>query len=78
MSGKLLTAYRRRKTLVRGCKVSVVVGSLLLLINQGPDIYEGTWPAWWQIILTYIVPFLVSTLSAAMAEAHHAKLPRDD
>ena len=73
VSTDLFTAWQRPKTLVRGFKVSILVGSVLLLINQGPQIYQGSYPALWQIFLTYLVPFLVSTISSALSEVHHAK-----
>ena len=73
MSTDFLTAWRRPKTLTRAVKVSVLVGSLLLLINQGPQIYGGLYPALWQVVLTYMVPFFVSSVSSALSEIHHAK-----
>jgi len=39
---------------------SVVVGSLLLLINHGDTIKAQEYPALWKVGLTYLVPFLVT------------------
>tara|TARA_X000000950_G_scaffold34939_1_gene37479 strand:- start:1413 stop:1604 length:192 start_codon:yes stop_codon:yes gene_type:complete len=39
---------------------SVVVGSVLLLINHGDAIKIQEYPALWKVGLTYLVPFLVT------------------
>lgn len=39
---------------------SVVVGSVLLLINHGDTIKAQEYPALWKVGLTYLVPFLVT------------------
>ena len=51
-----------RKSLV----ASVVVGTLLTLLNQGDFLISGNWNAalYWKIPLTYCVPFLVATYGA--------------
>lgn len=50
----------------RACLVAIVVGTLLNLINQGDAIWHGglNWP---KAILTYLVPFAVSTHGAVSA-----------
>ena len=47
-------------------KVSLVVGTLLALINHGPAFLQGTMSKenLFQIGLTYLVPYCVSTYSA--------------
>ena len=47
-------------------KVGLVVGTLLALINHGPDFLQGTIGKnnLFQIGLTYLVPYCVSTYSA--------------
>lgn len=52
-------------TIRRAMKVSLLVGSILVLINQGPDILSGHWPPVWTVALTYLVPFCVSSYSTA-------------
>jgi len=49
--------------------VALVVGTLLTLINQGGELLRADWQAFsaWKAALTFIVPFLVSTYSAAKA-----------
>ena len=48
-------------------KVSLVVGTILALINHGPAILDLslTGGAVFQILLTYLVPYGVSTYSSA-------------
>lgn len=56
----------RRPVLLRSLRASVVVGSLLTLLNQGDYLLSGNLPPalWWKIPLTYVVPFLVATYGA--------------
>ena len=44
--------------------VAVIVGTLLNLINQGDAIVSGSAVNWTKIVVTYAVPFLVSTYGA--------------
>lgn len=52
--------------LKRSFAVGVVVGTLLLIINQGDVLWSSHWPyaLLWKIPLTYLVPFLVATWGA--------------
>ena len=53
----------------RGMVYSLVVGTLLAIINQGDVIMQGSL-TWWhglKIALTYLVPYAVSTLSSVGA-----------
>lgn len=65
----------RRPVLLRSLRASVVVGSLLTLLNQGDYLLSGNLPPslWWKIPLTYVVPFVVATYGALGATAR----PRD-
>ncbi|MEM8694949.1 MAG: nitrate/nitrite transporter NrtS [Pseudomonadota bacterium] len=49
----------------RALKVSGIVGTLLIMINQGDLLLTGGWPPLWKIILTYLVPYGVSSYSTA-------------
>ncbi len=52
--------------LARAFKVSLIVGTLLNLINSGDALLAGHLPPnAWKIPLTYLVPFLVSYYSSA-------------
>jgi len=51
--------------LIRALKVSVIVGTVLNLINSGDALLAGRLPEHaWKIPLTYLVPFLVSWWSS--------------
>ncbi|MEO0412412.1 MAG: nitrate/nitrite transporter NrtS [Pseudomonadota bacterium] len=57
-------------TMKRAAKVSVIVGTILVFINQGDVIAAGMLPPIWKMVLTYMVPYSVSSYSTAafMAE----------
>ncbi|GIX17960.1 MAG: hypothetical protein KatS3mg119_2146 [Rhodothalassiaceae bacterium] len=63
-------AVADRGILMRGLRVAAVIGTLLILINQGDLLLEGTMPPLWKLLLTYAVPFGVSTYSAAQHRRH--------
>ena len=46
----------------RGC--ALVVGSILTSINHGDMILSGEYPYWLKIVLTYCVPYCVTTWGA--------------
>jgi hypothetical protein len=53
----------------RGVKFSVVVGTILVFINHGDDLFAGTISQLqiYKSMLTYTVPYMVSTLSSIQA-----------
>ena len=51
----------------RSLGVSVIIGSLLVAINQGDVILAGESPAIWKVALTYAVPFCVASYGAYSA-----------
>ena len=55
------------RSIRRSLAVAVVIGSVLNLINQGPEIFSGQWPVWWKLILTYFVPFAVASYGSYAA-----------
>ena len=59
-------AVRNRRMLRRSVLTSAVVGTILVAINQGPEIVAGTGGAdlAWKVPLTYCVPFLVASWGA--------------
>ncbi|RMB08114.1 nitrate/nitrite transporter NrtS [Eilatimonas milleporae] len=59
-------ALRCPVTVRRALKVSGVVGTLLVLINQGDLLLAGMAPPLWKILLTYLVPYSVSSYSTAV------------
>ena len=69
-------ALTDRTTIVRAAKVSALVGTLLIAINQGDILLSGNWPPFWKIALTYFVPYSVSSYSAAANMVEQAPKPR--
>jgi hypothetical protein len=59
-------ALRYRPMLRRSALTALVVGTILILINQGGALLSGQPPPSlaWQIPLTYLVPFCVATWGA--------------
>lgn len=68
MKGWLEIAFSRQVVL-RGTKVALLVGTILVAINQGGAILDGSLTAAtaWKIPMTYIVPYCVSTYAAVSA-----------
>lgn len=60
-------------TVVRRAVVtSVLVGTILNLINQGGNFFGSGVSSniiWWKIALTYSVPYFVATVSSALERA---------
>jgi hypothetical protein len=58
--------FLHSRLLIRSLITALVVGTVLITINQGTDIVAGTIKASlaWKVPLTYLVPFLVSTWGA--------------
>jgi hypothetical protein len=54
-----------RTTVTRALRVSAIIGTLLVAINQGDMILAGFLPPVWKILLTYFVPYGVSSYSTA-------------
>jgi len=51
----------------RSFRVALVVGTLLVAINQGDRIFSGQAPDWIKMFLTYCVPYCVATYGAVSA-----------
>jgi len=47
--------------------VAIVVGTALNIINQGPELLDGSLPIIWKLALTYVVPFLVASYGSFAA-----------
>ena len=50
----------RKGIIRRALLTSLVVGSVLLLINHGDTVRAQEYPALWKVGLTYLVPFVVT------------------
>jgi hypothetical protein len=53
----------------RSSVIALIVGSVLLAINQGDAVLAGRWDAAlaWKVPLTYLVPFIVATWGALLS-----------
>jgi hypothetical protein len=61
-------ALRHPPLLRRSALIALVVGSVLVAINQGDALLAGRWDValTWKVPLTYLVPFLVATWGALL------------
>lgn len=57
---------------VSALKVSLVVGSILFVINHGVALYDGQMTAhrWVSALLSYLVPYLVSIHGRSASKQH--------
>ena len=64
----LRCALEFRPMLKRSLAVSLIVGTVLVAINQGDFIFSGNFQIAmvWKIPLTYAVPFIVTTLGGLL------------
>jgi hypothetical protein len=64
-----LSIALRRDVLGRGIRVGAIVGTILVLINQGDVILdEGVAVVFnWKTLLTFLVPYCVSTYAGVSA-----------
>ncbi len=60
----VLQLARSRRIVRNAITVSLVVGTVLNLINQGGPVLRGEHVAWWNVLMNYVVPYGVSTYSA--------------
>ncbi len=75
---KLLHYWFRRKTVVRAAKMAAIVGPILTVINQGDVLLSGQYSprVFLKILLTFLVPYLVSSCSSALAAIEHEQQER--
>lgn len=64
-----LTMAMRRSITTRAARVALLVGSALVIVNQGDALYRGEWTLLLavKIALTYCVPYAVSTYASVAA-----------
>jgi methyl-accepting chemotaxis protein len=65
----ILRTVLSRALLLRSVLVSIVVGTILNLINQGDTLLGGGHPDVVKLLLTFLVPFCVSIYGAYCAVA---------
>jgi len=64
---------RTRKNAWAALKVSAVVGTVLNLLNNGPAWWHGDAVSLWRVLLNYVVPYCVSSYSAARNQVDAAR-----
>jgi hypothetical protein len=66
---------QERVCVIRSLKVALVVGTILAFLNHYDSIFSGTLDTttFFQIIITYAVPYSVATFGSAM-QARHMEL----
>jgi hypothetical protein len=57
----------------RSLFAAMVVGTVLNLINQGDALFGGLPVNWFKIILTYCVPYAVSTYGAVSVQIRRSR-----
>lgn len=67
ISNLLNTAFRR-PIVQAAIRVALVVGTVLNMINQGGRMLDGLPLSWFHVGLNYLVPYCVSSYSAARNE----------
>lgn len=63
-----------KKVVLRSCRIALVVGSILALLNYGDKLISGQMVSldWCKLIMTYMVPFSVSCYASL---TNHKSLP---
>lgn len=64
-----------RPIVVGALRVSLVVGCVLNLINQGETFFSGGTVAWGHVLLNFLVPYVVSSYSAARNQLSNRAAP---
>jgi hypothetical protein len=62
----------------RSAAVTIIVGTTLNAINQGPELLRGVHPVLWKIALTYCVPFVVASYGSYAAFRSMEQRPEFD
>ncbi len=65
---KIFKICMLRHIVLSALPISLVVGTLLNLINQGEDLLNGDNISWLHLVLNYLVPYCVASYSAAKNE----------
>lgn len=70
---ELFRAACSRRIASNALRISLVVGTVLNLINQGGAIFYGSGVSWPHVFLNYLVPYFVATYSAAKNQTARSK-----
>ena len=65
----MIEIVKRTDVLLRALKMASIVGIVLAIINHGDHILLGTMTVtnWIKVLITFCVPFCVSTISSVLA-----------
>ena len=65
----MIEIVTRTDVLIRAIKMASIVGIVLAIINHGDHILLGTMTTtnWIKVLITFCVPFCVSTISSVLA-----------
>ena len=65
----MIEIITRTDVLIRALKMASIVGVVLAIINHGDHILLGTMTVtnWIKVLITFCVPFCVSTISSVLA-----------
>ena len=66
-------AVRHPPMLRRSLMIALIVGTILVAINQGDVLLRAEWPRalWWKVPMTYLVPLVVATWGALVNSRLH-------
>lgn len=68
MKPSLVSVACSRKIVSNALRISLFVGVVLNLINQGASIVAGSDISWRHVLLNFLVPYCVASYSAAKIE----------
>jgi len=69
------SAVFSRQIVMSAARVSLVVGCVLNLINQGEVLFSGAQVSWRHVVLNFLVPYAVSSYSAARNQMSNRSAP---
>lgn len=64
-----------RNVVVTATRIALIAGTLLNAINQGTQILQGQGVDWLRFALTFVVPYVVSTVSAVQIKRKGSRDP---
>lgn len=62
-----------RAVVLTAVRVALIVGTLLNAVNQGSQILHGVGVDWPRLALNFVVPYVVSTVSAVQIKRNSAR-----
>ena len=74
-----LTVAAEKSTVLRAVKIALVVGLILVAVNEGGDLLQGDidTAGWIRAVMNFVVPYCVSTVSTVLAQAESDTIETD-